>query len=280
MYSSGLTTFVGHGDTGKSTIGQAVALDAIRDGRFVVHLDWEQGQADVVRKYLQLGAGMEELRGSLGLPESPGAITLDRLRRLAPQGREMFALVDSFAKAAAAAGLSGTDWAGHGTLASDLNTFGIEHDCPVLLIDHLAKAGTGTTTHASGSHEKFDAAYAQWDVSVAQRFDEATAGEVVLTNAKARRGGLDDQVRYALGGDGHERINVRRVQKGEASAFKVDREILAFLREATEPQTKAVIGDKVPGNDHKVREGLDRLVASGHVRAVKGKRWARYEVAE
>ena len=282
VYGEGLTTFVGHGGCGKSTIAQAIALDAMRAGLFVVHLDWEQGQRAALRKYAQLGAGMDELRGNLGYLWQAGALTIDRLRQLA-DGRDALVLVDSFSKAATAAGLSGTDWQGHGALANDLNAFGVEMCCPVVLIDHRAKRDGKGTRWADGAHGKYDAASAQWNVDVARRFDERTLGEVVLTNVKARHGALDTHARIALGGDGLDRIRLRRVAKGDAPALKVERDVIAFLRAAAGPLTMTAIErDGHCGKATAVREAVKRLAADDDspVCEVPGSRHPRYALRD
>ena len=283
VYAEGLTTFVGHGGCGKSTIAQAIALDAIRAGVFVVHLDWEQGQRAVLRKYVQLGATMAELKGNLGYVWQPGAVTIDRLRQLV-DGRPALVLVDSFSKAAAAAGLSGTDWQGHGTFANNLNAFGVEMGCPVVLIDHRAKRDGKGTRWADGAHGKYDAASAQWNVDVSRRFDERTPGEVVMTRVKARHGGLDTHARIALGGDGLDRIRLRRVAKGDAPALKVERDVIAFLRAAGGPLTMTSIekADGVEGKATVIREAVKRLAADedSPVCEVRGSRYPRYALRD
>lgn len=264
VYAEGLTTLAGEGDSFKSTIAQAVALDAIRAGMFVLHADYEQGANVTAKKYKRLGATEEEVRAlGAGYFSHPGAITPARLAAII-DGRNALVIVDSFAKAASAAGLGPTDWAAHGDFANALNAFGIEHGCAVVLIDHQA----GDTKYADGARSKFNAASAQWRVQVpaGKRPTEHQRGEVTLTRVKhGREGGLDTHVRYALGGDGLDKIRVQRLDKGDPTALGRDLQIIEFLREHHEaggdplPLDRIAHKDAVRGRSQDVRKAVKRL---------------------
>lgn len=266
IFAEGLTTFAGEGDTFKSTIAQAVALDAVRAGVFVVHIDYEQGPKLTARKYARLGATGEERQVlASGHFWQPGAITPAKLATVI-NGREALVIIDSFSKAADAAGLGSTDWPAHGAFANDLNAFGVEHECAVLLIDHQAN----DTKYADGAKGKFYAASAQWRVQVParKRPTEHVPGEATLTKTKhGREGGLDTHARYGLGGDGLDKIRVRRLDAGDATPLAKDLQIIEFLRAHHEdggdplPLDRIAHKDAVKGRATEVRNAVKRLAA-------------------
>lgn len=279
VLGDGLTTFAGHGGSGKSTLAQALALDAMRAGRFVIHLDWEQGKARTARKYRQLGATDADL-GMLGYLWQPGEVTIDRLHSLAAGRRDVFVLVDSFSKAASAAGLSGTDWAGHGDFASMLNAFGAETGSPVLLLDHLAKSEGKGARWADGAHGKYDAARGQWTVSVERPFRDDRLGGILLTCTKDNDSALDTHARFALGGDGPNRIELRRVGAGDVPRLKIERDVIAFLGSQEEPQTLGDIEKAVTGKARVVTALVKALAKDedAPVIVVKVGRYEKYTV--
>jgi hypothetical protein len=276
VYASGLTTLAGHGESGKSTLAQAIALDALRAGTAVIHLDYEQGPERVKRKYAQLGATPEEQR-RVRYVWRPEAITADRLTDLAA-GDDALVLVDSFSKASTAAGLSGTDWQGHGDLADMLNAWGVDNGDPVLLIDHLNGSGTRTEKHAAGSTQKYNAAAAQWTLSVSKKFNERRRGEVVMVNVKARDGQLDDEVRIAVGGDGPDVVRVERVAAGQTSTDDAEARVLAFLGSQDKPVTKEAIREGAAMKKARNDEAVERLLATGLIAEVPGGRYPRYKL--
>ncbi len=275
---AGVTGLIGHGGMGKSTFAQAVAVDALRAGRTVVHLDWEQGRDIAIAKYRQLDATDEDL-SRLRYVWTPSRITRERLHAAA-DGDDVLVLVDSFAKAAAAAGLSGTDWAGHGALVNELNAFGVEYGAPVLLIDHLNREGTRSTKMADGSHGKYDSASASWTLTATKKFGPSVRGEILLVNGKAVRvGELEDEVRYGIGGDGVDRVRIERAAAGQVQADAIEERILSFLGDQDEPASKTAIAEGVRGKAIDIRSAVDRLEAAGKLLALEGSRGSLYSVA-
>ncbi len=243
-----------------------------------MHLDWEQGPHRTLRKYAQLGANAGDLApDSMTYLWRPGEITPERLHGWTEQHGPVLVVVDSFAKAIAAAGIGEQAWGAHGAFVSMLNAYAVDRDCPVLLIDHK---GRDSGNLASGAASKFDAARAQWSVKATRPFDADRLGEITLTCEKDSDSVLDSTVRYALGGDGPDRIDLRRVAKGAVPLQRLDRDIIEYLRSQQRSQSMSEIVAAVKGDDKAIRAAVKRLAADelSEVREVPGDRHPRYEV--
>jgi hypothetical protein len=96
-------------------------------------------------------------------------------------------------------------------------------------------------------------------VSVERKFRADKLGGLLLTNTKDRDSSLETHARYALGGDGPGRINFRRVDSGDVPALKTERDVIAFLRDAGEPQSQTAVENAVTGKAIPIREALRRL---------------------
>lgn len=265
---NGLTTLAGKGDSGKSWLAQGFALDAMRAGYFTVHLDWEQGGPDArtgdpgraISRYLKLGSSIDEMHGMLGFKWRPGALSVERLHDLAGDYENVFVLVDSFAKAAAAAGIGSTDWAAHGEFVSMLNAFAVDRDCPLVLIDHK---GRDSGSLAGGAASKFDAATAQWSVAT-KGFSATKRGAIDLTNDKDRDSAFDAKASYGTGGRGEDRNDLERVgTAAEVASSEVARSIREALRDA--PLSGKALEQAVGGKATRVREERDRMVKVGEL---------------
>lgn len=260
VYAQGATVFYGEPEHGKSLAAQEVAVEAMAAGLKVVHLDGEQGGEDAGANYLALQAVPADLasQGLLHYEYDP-AINFDA-DYLAAQ-RPGLVIVDSFARLAQARGVGDGQYTAQGNLVSELQAFGLQHGCAVLVIDHSAR--NADDRYAVGGGSKLAAARGQWKVKRERKFTPDTAGVVSFTNTKARRAGVPPGLRFACGGEGIERFSFRPVLDKSIPADRIELDILEFARRAAKPLSKNAIRQGVDGNNGAIDAGVDRLVKRG-----------------
>jgi hypothetical protein len=118
-------------------------------------------------------------------------------------------------------------------------------------------------------------------VSLERPFRDDRLGGILLTNSKDNDSALDTHARFALGGDGQDAINVRRVGEGDIPLIKTERDVVAYLRERREPQSLASICGAVKGNDGAIATIVKKLASDddARVRSVDDGRWTKYTAA-
>jgi hypothetical protein len=274
--AEGATVWFGEPEHGKSLAAQAAAVEAMRAGLKVVHLDGEQGSQDAGAAYLALGANPAE-QASLGLLhyEYDDAINFDGayLAGLAPS----LVIVDSFARLAAARGITDAQYAAQGNLMTELQAFGLRNGCAVLVIDHTTKSPGKGDRYAFGAGSKLGAARGQFFVKRERKFSPDKAGAVSFTNVKGRRPGLPDWQRFEVGGQGVETISFRASLDKSVPADRIELDVLEFVRAQGKPLSQNKIRQSITGKNDVIDAATDRLVKRGALREVRTGVYPKFE---
>lgn len=276
IYAEGATVWFGEPEHGKSLAAQAAAVEAMRAGMRVVHLDGEQGTQDAGPVYAALGVDPAELT-SLGLLhyEYDDALNFDGayLAGLAPS----LVIVDSFARLAAARGITDAQYAAQGNLMNELQAFGLRNACAVLVIDHTTKSPGKGDRYAVGGGSKLGAARGQYFVKRERKFTPDKAGVVSFTNVKGRRPGLPSWLRLEVGGEGYEKISFRPSLDKSVPADRIELDVHEFVRAQAVPLSRNKIRQAITGKNDVIDAATDRLVARGVLREVRTGAHAKFE---
>lgn len=259
VYAEGATGFTGHPESGKTTLVSRLALDAVPAGRHVIYLDYEQGFAETVRRFVALGAKAENLDPeNLTYLPFPGPPDWDDLGGLWDQHPDAVGVFDSTRGILRTLGLDEDRASEVGQFMDPLVEFALSRKVPCLLIDHVAKAATDTTGYARGSGDKLAAMQAQWYVKRVSPFSESEAGEIELHRWKARSGGLQRAHRFAVG-DGEGNLTFRRLDPDLSPEGKLDAAIIKYLRDLREPASLNQIEKNVAGKSTTVSDRVKAL---------------------
>ncbi|MDO9409709.1 AAA family ATPase [Patulibacter sp.] len=278
VYASGVTGFTAHPESGKTTIVQRLALDALRAGGHVIYLDFEQGEAETVRRFSALGAVPADLDPArfVYLP-FPGPVDWIALGALWDDHPGAMGVFDSTRGILRTLGLDEDRASEVGQFMDPLVEFALTREVPCLLIDHVAKAATDSTGYARGSGDKLAAVQAQWFVKRVRPFSETEAGEVELHRWKARSGGLPRVHRLGIG-DGEGRLPITRLDADLSAEGKIDTAIIKFLRDHDESASLAVVEKGIEGRADTIRDRVKALAQdeSRPVIAVPAGQFTRY----
>lgn len=279
VYAVGVTGFTGHPESGKTSMVGRLALDAMRAGRHVVYLDWENGEPEMARRFSDLGAENGLLSERLTYVPFPGSVDWDEIGALWDAHPGAVGVFDSTRGILRTLGLDEDRASEVGRFMDPLAEFALSRKVACLLIDHVAKAATDATGYARGSGDKLAAVQGKWYVKRVRAFSETETGEIELVRWKARSGGLARVHRFAVG-DGEGNLTFRRLDPDQSPEGRLDAAIIAFLRER-HPETASLndVTENVEGTATKVRERVKVLAAdeARPVGTVEGdKRGVRY----
>jgi AAA domain len=195
--------FSGHPEQGKSTIALWIALQAMKEGRHVIWLDWEAGVLPTAARLAALNAPPSLLSTHFhyaGDPRlSPDASGLAELRQALETWPGALVVFDSASKALSLAGLDEnnptevTRWTTE--LVMPLRALG----ATVLVIDHVSKNATKYVPYARGAGSKLADTEVAWYVESVEPFSRTQIGKVRLTKHKDRSGVLPGEVWLRVG---------------------------------------------------------------------------------
>lgn len=208
IYTEGVHLVSGHPGCGKTTIVQHMAHIAMRDGGHCIWLDYEAGARGTVRRLLNLGIAKELIRTNFHY--SPWPVAAEKyLAGVAAQYPGALIVIDSMSKALAAAGISEnandevTGWTVQVVKACK------DHALPIVIIDHVAKAGTGQYSRGAGA--KLADVDVHWGVVKTSDFNRERSGTIEIHQHKDREGYLPFTTWWRVG-DGHGALDVARLE--------------------------------------------------------------------
>ena len=191
VYAKGVTGFTGHPKSMKTTLVSRLALDAMAAGRYVVYLDWENGDEEVARRFLDLGAPADLLSERLVYLPFPGAPNWAEIGGIWDEFPDAVGIWDSTRGILRSLGLNEDKAAEVGQFLDPLVEFSLTRSVPSLLIDHVIKSATENTGYARGSGDKLAAVQAQWYVKCPTEITETEPGEIEVIRWAARSGRLE-----------------------------------------------------------------------------------------
>jgi hypothetical protein len=230
VYEVGITGFSGHPESGKTTLVCRLALDAMRHGRHVVYMDYENGENEAARRFLALSATPELLSEYLIYLPFPGAPDWTKLGAIWDEFPNAVAIWDSMRGVLRTLGIDEDRASEVGRFMDPLVEFTVGRKTASLLIDHVTKAANSGSNYSRGSGDKLAAVQAQWYVDRVRPFSEVETGEIELTRWKARSGGLLRSHRFAVG-DGAGNLTFTKLDPDESPEGKIDRKIIETLRD-------------------------------------------------
>lgn len=198
--------YMGHPESGKSTLALHAAHEVMKLGLHVIWVDWEMGAMQAKRRARAVGVSDELLSEQFHYtaypPEFGTAIGAGTARLLHDLDRWPNALVvlDSCSKALSAAGLDenaptdATNW----TTAVVLPLR--EAGATLLVIDHVSKSATRSQPYPRGAGSKLADTDVAFFIEAAEKFSRARSGVLAVTKQKDREGVLPDGTqRYSIG---------------------------------------------------------------------------------
>jgi hypothetical protein len=209
FYGDSMWTVSAHRGTGKSWILASVAHDAMKAGRKVVYLDFENGGKRFARRMTQAGVPRDLVRAQFKyLPFVKGLSTetmYRQLRRQVEQNPGVIVIVDSFRGyfARVGDGMNVKDRTDMERVLNPIREAIEDGNLTVAVIDHTTKNGSENDTYAtadSGAKEEiYDAVYFVTEV---RPYNIEKSGVLRITVKKDRDGELPLTRSFHVGGQG------------------------------------------------------------------------------
>lgn len=297
LYAGRVTWWTGEPEAGKTLIALKFAVDLIRAGHKVMHVDEEIGLGMLVDRLVSLGAEANNVTENYLYYEFPALSTDDEdvsaLFRVVAREKPVLIIMDSAADLLRQAGLDEDDnIAVTGWIKDVLEPMANEYGAAVLVIDHVTKSNDNRKW-ARGAGAKKAKAKAAWNVEKVHDFDKQTVGTVRLRKTKDTLGRLPSQHMIRIGGksDGSIVCEINTPPKTNGTVLKledatVEGRILAYLQENALGDESSVsvrtIREGVKAKATTVKPALDELVDRGvGVQVIEGDNgFARYYYSE
>ena len=207
--------YMGHPESGKSTLALHAAHEVMKLGLHVVWIDWEMGARQAKRRARAVGVSDDLLSDQFHYTAFPaefntGAGTARLLHDLERWPGSLVVL-DSCSKALSAAGLDensptdATKWTTSVVLPLR------EAGATLLVIDHVSKSATRSQPYPRGAGSKLADTDVALFIEATRKFSRARSGELAVTKQKDREGVLPDGTqRYSIG-DGQGGLPIERL---------------------------------------------------------------------
>lgn len=228
LYAEGVHLLSGHPGCGKSTLAGYMASVVMAGGRHCIWLDYEAGDRAAFRRMLALGVPIDTLDSHFHYAAWPTNAE-DELAAYLARWPRALVVVDSMSKALSAAGLSENDNADVTSWTVKVVKACKDAGIPVLIIDHVAKAGTGQYSRGAGA--KLADSDVHWRVTCDVPFSRDQIGEVTVTLHKDREGFFHSASTWSIGDGRGGLVVVRkdRSEKASAAATELGGQILAYF---------------------------------------------------
>jgi len=275
FYEGHLFLFAGHKKAGKSWSMILQTRDLIAAGRPVVYVDNENG-GDIFASRLAAAGGVtpEEVDERLFYVPFPRELRLDGLREECDSIREQlpgaFVVIDSLRSLMARFGLNPEKNVEvervFGPLMASVKSGDAEGRITVGVIDHSNRGTRETDAYvASGAAAKAQGVDAVYFFDKIEPFARDVAGAVKLSVKDDRRGLLDFERVYRVGGQGEGQQF--RFERASAEDFGANGRILLDVQQhmmdtAGADQTKTAIRAQVRGDNGKIDKALAALVSN------------------
>ena len=273
FYAFNLFILAGHKKAGKSWCMVVQAADMLRAGRPVVYIDNENGWEVFVERLLSLGVDPDLVDEKfVYVPFPAERPSLDGLRAeveaVAEEFPGAFIVLDSLRSFMSAYKLSPNAdvEVGQflGPVMGAVKNLPADKRVTVGIIDHSNRATRdGDEYAAAGSFAKAAGVDAVYFFKREERFSETQAGQVKIVTVDDRRGRLDFERFYSVGGQGEgNAIRFTRLDAKDVGAMgRMRSRVFEFLADREGewlPPTTIISG--VPGDDKSARRALE-LVA-------------------
>jgi hypothetical protein len=202
LYAEGVHLLSGDPGCGKTTIAMHMAAMAMTEERHVTWLDYESGERQTARRMQSMGIGAALADEFFHYAPFPVKAE-DHLDAVAERWPNTAVVLDSFSKALASLGIDEND-------NSQVTQFTVkvvrackERGLPVVVIDHITKAGQ-ESLYSRGAGAKLADADVHWRVLKTEEFNRSTSGLITLKQKKDREGFLPFESWWKVGdGDGN-----------------------------------------------------------------------------
>jgi hypothetical protein len=275
FYEGHVFLFAGHKKAGKSWSMILQARDLIAAGRPVVYVDNENGKELFADRLAAAGGISPEAADEhLHYVPFPRSLRLDSLRDELDAIRDAlpgaFVVIDSLRSLMARFGLNPEKNVEvervFGPIMAAVKSGTPDGRLTVGVIDHANRnTREGDAYVASGAAAKAQAVDAVYFFDKVEPFSRDVAGAVKIAVKDDRRGLLDFERVYRVGGQGEGQPF--RFERAAAEEFSVGGRILLDVRQhmmdtAGHPQTKSNVRAAVKGDNGKVDRALDALVSN------------------
>lgn len=272
FYAYAVWMLAGHKKAGKSWCMVMQAADMIAAGEPVVYIDNENGWEVFVERLLSLGVDPDKADELLVYVPFPAARpTLDELRRefeaIAAELPGAFVVIDSLRSFMSVYGLNpNADVEVEqflGPIMGAVKNLPVEDRITVGIIDHSnRKTAEGDEYAAAGSQAKAAGVDAVYFFKKEQRFSATEPGLVKVIAVDDRRGRLDFERYYRIGGQGEDRpLHFEHADANEVGTMGRARQAVSdFLadNEGERYTANAVVGNKaVTGKAEILRAALE-----------------------
>lgn len=269
LYPGSTTTVFGEPDSGKSMLLAATTYRIVKDGGEVLWVDYEMGEARVLRRLLAFGLTPREIARSV--------------RRIHyPIGPPPDGLIDAYAGITAALfdGFTGLLSAYDGSSNSDTDIEKVYAEClrpfagtgtSVLSLDHVTKDKENRGRWAIGSQRKIGAPDLAYLFDVVRKFKPGIGGQARLRSSRDRDGVLD-VLEFHLAGDMEWQLVDTTNPNGAYRYTGFMERISIYLEGASTPASGNQIEKDIAGANNARREALKTLISENYVQAEKGDR--------
>lgn len=268
--------YMGHPESGKSTLAMYVAREVMALGMHVVWVDWEMGARQAKRRARAVGVTDEMMRGHFHYTPFPSEFGVDLAAGTARLVHDLerwnasaLVVLDSCSKALSAAGLDensptdATKWTTSVVLPIR------EAGASLVVIDHVGKGATRSQPYPRGAGSKLADTDVAFYIEAAEKFSRTKPGELAVTKKKDRDGVLPDFTQRFSIGDGEGKLPIEALDHtsvpgvpGNDSRGRVRHDVADLLRaqDGTELTTNQVC-QLVSGKREHVREALRELAS-------------------
>jgi 5S rRNA maturation endonuclease (ribonuclease M5)/KaiC/GvpD/RAD55 family RecA-like ATPase len=205
VYEEGVHWLDGPPGAGKSTIALDWCSLVMREGRHVVWFDYEQGMTQAARRLVAVGTDLDDIRERFHYAPWPTNAS-KQLGLVAERWPGAFVVFDSASKALSSAGINENDNSEVTAWTVDVVRASKIHRLPVVVIDHITKAGKDSDYSRGAGSKKADTDV-HWRIDVIEEFDREHQGVIQLRRKKDREGYFPPNLWFTVG-DGAGRLIV------------------------------------------------------------------------
>jgi hypothetical protein len=205
LYAEGVHLASGHPSSGKSLMCLYWAYQVMAEGRHVVWLDHESGIRQTARRIKDMGIPREMVTTYFHYAPFPMQAE-EHLAAVAERWPGALVILDSLSKALAALGIGENDNSEVTTWTTKVVRACKTNDLPIVIIDHITKAGTDSD-YSRGAGAKLADVDVHWRVLKVEDFNRSQPGTIQLKQKKDREGYLAFESWWSVG-DGAGKLTI------------------------------------------------------------------------
>ena len=221
--------YMGHPESGKSTLAMYVAREVMALGMNVVWVDWEMGARQAKRRARAVGITDEMMRERFHYTPFPAEFGLDlaagtaRLVHDLERWDEDTLWSSTIVLEGAQCGGPGRELADGRHEVDDSVVLPMrETGASLVVIDHVGKGATRSQPYPRGAGSQLADTDVAFYIEAAEKFSRTKPGELAVTKKKDRDGVLPDFTQRFSIGDGEGKLPIKALESTSVSGVATD----------------------------------------------------------